>query len=318
MGTFLRRSFGDEDTRFGRAFGHWTFQLKENHFDDLSCAPASTRYISLRRSDKNWGQLEKLGSLEEITAFSPTREQRSVIFSLRRIKRLRLLDGVRVSLSELPKIERLEELALLNVSGPRDLSDVARLSNLRSLMVENMRSLEEHHHLGKLSGLQCLCLCNGFVEQRASITGFAFLAELSNLRHLYCDLVDMSGDASAIAAIAACDALETLKINPYGFSLDAHAFMHAARPDLRAQFPSLLCVQGDSERFAHRVADAEALTGADMMIDPRVKPTAGLPFTRFRRGPRDAILAQARAFEAYFQQAVENAEQHLAAINRFG
>ena len=314
MGVLQRQQHDKEGKIFGRAFGHWTFQQEASYFDDLSKAPASTRHISLRRTDKNWPALHRLKHLVEITAISPTREQRELIFSLPKVKRLRLWNNVRVSLKGLPQMQSLKELALFNVSGPRDLSDVAQLSNLRSLLIENMRSLEDHSDLGQLSGLECLCLSNGFVEARASVHSFAFLAELSKLRHLFCDLDYKSKDAAGIAAIANCGALETVTLNPYSFSVDAHAFLHAALPDLRAQLPHLLWVQGHSERFAHTVADAEGLPGDEMVIDPRVRLTAGLAFIRFRRGPRDAILAQARAFEDYFEQAIEKAEQQVAAV----
>lgn len=310
MGGWLRGSYDDEDERFGRAFGHWTLSREENYFDDLANAPKDIQIISLKRDDKNWDILPSLSALEEATAINPTKKQLSLLYTCKGLKRLRLWTTRGAHFDDLEELQDLEELACFNVSGPKSLGPVAKLPKLRSLLIENMRSLSDWSALGEARSLKCLCISGGFVEALQEVQSLDFLENLAELSHLHTGSVRCRSDWPAFRGLKYLKNLQTLHINPYFFTLDDHAYLEAIVSEEKRLFKGLYTVGGrDQDNIATTWNAAKNLPDDRLKFAPRVKSQLGLPFTREYMGDRDEVLKRVAAFEAHYQRVFQAARQ---------
>ncbi|WP_281857463.1 hypothetical protein [Litoreibacter halocynthiae] len=311
--TWFTNNYSDESQRFGSPFGHWSFCEDENYFDDLANVPRDAAVLSLRPTDCNWDALASLDALEEVTAAGLTKPQLKCLLGVKTLKRLRLWNMRQVDFTGIRQLDRLEELALFNVSGPKSLVDIAALPALRSLLIENMRSLDDWSALSAARGLQCLCISGGFVEVRPKVSSLAFLGDLDALRHLHVGYVNCTAAWPVFEGLARCAAIESVHVNSSSFSVDDMAYLDAIIPEEKQLEKRRHFVGGEDRQIATTLEAAKQLSGDRLEWEPRVKWQKDQPYTRRGPGKRDDVFAKLAAFEDRLHTVRDRVKQALAA-----
>jgi len=290
-------------------------------FEDLDDAPSDVRAIRIDRNVKNVARIDRFTKLEQIHLIDPTPDQVTAVFRQNQIRRLLFGDAHKFSLDGIENLTSLEELAFLNSSGPNDLNVLASLPKLRSLMLENLRGLQDWSSIGRVKTLRCFCLTGGFVEATTKISTLDYLRDLTELEHIYIAGVKYSGAQPAFEGLRHCKKLVSAVIVPGCFSLEDNAYLEAHLAGSVRYFKKLFQVNGKGNAMATSREEAENLPAHEILDKPEgrlswmplVQFQKGRSFTRTYTGDRSKVLARMTEFEECYANALEVAKK--AGIN---
>ncbi len=219
-----------------RESGHWSIVPNAERFryrlEDVSHAPKSTTILTITKNDQNWEAAAKLPFLEELTLDNPNPAQLEFVSQLWRLKRLRISHARPKTLDFLSRLDRLEELVLEYVSKFNDLSPIGNLKNLRSLYIENLRSVRNFSGLEGARKLLYLSI-TGTLDWAQPIDDFSFLAGLERLEILHLKQIRSHAKFPALQSLCKLEKLQNIYIYPSAFPLEEYAALEATIPNVK-------------------------------------------------------------------------------------
>ena len=120
-----------------------------------------------------WEQIFDCPNLEELTLHDPSKEQVQAIRKLTNLKRLRVTFFRAADIEFIGDLVNIEELILEYVSGFSDLTPLLKLTNLKSLLCENLRRVSNFDGLKGLKSLRYLQI-DGTFDWSQPIENFNF------------------------------------------------------------------------------------------------------------------------------------------------
>lgn len=317
MGRWFGSSFDDKE-RIGASSGHWTFKDNVKVVHDIADLPADLTTLRIDGDVNGFEELSRFSNLEQVHLINPTAAQIATVFEQTRIKRLLFGDIRKLSLEGLERLDKLEELAFLNCSAPKNLNVLGALPNLRSLMLENLGGFEDWSSLGHIRGLRCLCLTGGFVEATTYVDSLAFLQDLTEIEHLYIAGISYRGPEPAFSGLRHCPNLKMAVVVPGCFSIEDNAFLEAVLPPSARYFKHTYEVNGLGNACATNLADALSLPTHEICGQPEgrlswiplVQVQKGRSFTRSYTGPRDKVIERLKDFEECYAKALISVTEH--------
>jgi hypothetical protein len=195
---------------------YWTIVPNLNrHAYRIHEVPAGSNevtIVTIGKEDEHWARVLTLPNLEELTLHEPTQEQMLAVSDLRSIKRLRVTHARPKSIDFIASMEAVEELVLEYVSGFGDLSPLARLKNLRSLHMENLRKVTDFGGLAGVRNLRYLAIY-GTLDWQQPIQDFEFLRGLPGLEVFAMFQVVCRAQYPATLPMLALRKLKTLRVH---------------------------------------------------------------------------------------------------------
>jgi Leucine-rich repeat (LRR) protein len=155
----MKHHFGDF---LDRAADYWTIIPNRDRYAFVANFKISNKdevkilTISKSQDKEHWEQVLDCPNLEELTLHDPNKEQVQAIRKLTNLKRLRVTFFRAVDMEFIGDLINLEELILEYVSGFSDLTPLLKLTKLKSLLCENLRSVSNFDGLKGLKSLRYL------------------------------------------------------------------------------------------------------------------------------------------------------------------
>jgi Leucine-rich repeat (LRR) protein len=189
------------------------------------------RILTISKDHKNWRQVFDCNNLEELTLHDATKEQVLAIQPLTRLKRLRVTFFRTESIDFIGNLPNLEELVLEYVSGFSDLSPLQKLTQLRSLHLENLRRVTNFDGLKGINSLRYLHI-DGTFDWNQPIENFNFLERLPNIEVFSLGLITNKTEFPAFKPILRLKHLKKIKIGRSTFQTNEYAFLETALPNV--------------------------------------------------------------------------------------
>lgn len=226
----MKHHFGDLLDREG---DYWTVVPNADRYAyRIESVPTGSEQITIATigsDESEWRKVFTFPNLEELTLHSPSQEQLQAIAELIELKRLRITHAKPKEIAFISHFSQLEELVLEYVSGFNDLSPLRSLPRLKSLHIENLRSVND---FGGLSGLACLryLYIDGTLDWKQPIADFEFLRGLPNLEVLSFGQIINKTPYPALLPALALKKLKRLKLTWNMLAAEEYALLEVGLP----------------------------------------------------------------------------------------
>jgi hypothetical protein len=228
----MKHHFGDFLDRTG---DYWTIVPNRERYayaTDVEIAnKQAVKILTISKHHSNWMQAFDCPNLEELTLHDPSKEQVQAIQKLTQLKRLRITFYRANDIEFIGDLQNLEELILEYVSGFSDLTPLLRLTKLKSLHLENLRSVSNFDGLKGIDSLRYLRI-DGTLDWNQPIENFEFLKGLPNLEVLSLGFIICRLEFPAFLPILHLKKLKKIKVGRATFKTQEYAFLQAALPNV--------------------------------------------------------------------------------------
>ena len=247
----MKHHFGDFLDRTG---DYWTTIPNKERFAFIADYEITNKEevkiltISKHQSKANWEQIFDCPNLEELTLHNPGKEQVKAIRKLTGIKRLRVTFFRTTDIEFIGDLRNLEELILEYVSGFSDLTPLVKLSKLKSLHFENLRSVSNFDGLRGLNSLRYLHI-DGTLDWNQPIENFEFVKGLPNLEIFSLGFIINKTEYPAFLHLLHLKKLRRIKIVRDTFKTIEFAFLQIALPKVEGCDWDLFWDLGDRFSF---------------------------------------------------------------------
>lgn len=245
----MKHHFGDF---LDRTEGYWTIVPNRERYayaaDNEIVDKAAVKILTISKDHSNWKQIFDCPNIEEITLHSPSKKQVEEIQQLQSLKRLRVTFFRANNIEFIGSLYNLEEVILEYVSGFSDLSPLQKLTKLRSLHLENLRSVSNFDGLKGINSLKYLHI-DGTLDWNQPIENFTFLTGLQNLEVFSLGFVISKMEFPAFLPILSLKKLRKIKIGRATFKTNEYAFLQVAFPQVEGCFWDLCWDYNDNFEF---------------------------------------------------------------------
>ncbi len=194
--------------------------------------------LSKQQNREHWQQVFDCLNLEELTLHDPSKEQVQAIRHLTNIKRLRVTFFRPTDIEFIGDMSSLEEIVLEYVSGFSDLTPLRRLSQLKSLHLENLRKVSNFDGLKGIESLRYLNI-DGTLDWDQPIDNFDFLTGLPNLEVLSLVWITNKSAFPALMSVLKLKKLKRIKLISNKFPTKEFAFVEKALPNVQGAVQEL-------------------------------------------------------------------------------
>ncbi|MET0394240.1 MAG: hypothetical protein ABW019_13930 [Chitinophagaceae bacterium] len=189
----------------------------------------AVKILTISKHDKHWKQVFDCPNVEELTLHEPSAEQIQEIKKLPRVTRLRITHLRTPDIGFIGALTNVKELILEYVSGFSDLSPLQKLTELRSLHLENLRRVTSFDGLRGIGSLRYLYI-SGTLDWNQPIEDFTFLEGLANLEVFSLGFIINKTPFPALLPILALQHLKKIRFGRATFRTNEYAFLEAALP----------------------------------------------------------------------------------------
>ena len=199
--------------------------------DDEIVDKETVKILTISKHHENWKQVFECPNIEELTLTNPSKEQVQSIQKITQLKRLRLSFFRTKDIDFISNLCNLEELIFEYVSGFSDLKPLGKLTKIKSLHFENLRSVSNFDGLKGMPSLRYLHI-DGTIDWKQPIENFNFLEGLPNLEVFSLRFVSNKSEFPALLPFLKLKNLKKIKIGRTIFNVKEYAFLETAFPNL--------------------------------------------------------------------------------------
>lgn len=249
--------------------GDWAMQVEPTYLVTHMSIPEETRWLTIRRTDRDLSPLAELEKLVELTLESPTPEQLDFVCTLPYLRRLRVISTKWVDLAGIEDLSGLEELALLNVTQFKTLEPISSLPSLRSLMIVSARHFSDVSAVAKMNQLRCVVI-DGTFDSHQQVASLDPFTNHPSLAHIALGYVRVLQQDNKFHCLETMKSLQTLYIYPRIVSIEDWAYLVVRIPQLKTKDEPIWRIDGPQDMYLSTHGIPEELATSDALYQMMV------------------------------------------------